>query len=52
MDTLKGLIIRRETGMPFLEMGLTIDKVDTFLDGRICRKGGEMATILSANEYL
>lgn len=31
--------------MPFLEMVLTIDKVDTVLDGRICRKGGEMATI-------
>ena len=29
--------------MPFLEMVLTIDKVDTFLDGRrICRKYGEM----------
>ena len=27
-------------------------KVDTILDGRICRKGREMATIFSANEHL
>ena len=37
--------------MPFLEMVLTTDKVDTFLDGRICKKGGVMAMVLSANEY-
>lgn len=50
--TVKGLS-KIETNMPFLEMVLAVDKVDAFLDGRICRKGGEVAPFFfSANEYL
>lgn len=46
LKTVQGLSRRRETGMPFLAMVLTIDKIDTFLDGRIYRKDGKMAAIL------
>lgn len=46
LKAVQGLSERRETGMPFLEMVLTIDKIDTFLDGRLYRKDGKMTAIL------